>query len=120
MCRDIAPGRHAVDGRNSIEKQPLTVLDMILDRWNDPGFNPVTEIVGDLHTDFLDKIDLGFEKVASMHEVSPEYIERRFQGIMVIKKHGIANWELSGTGDGAYDHGEEDDDDDAEEDEGGY
>lgn len=94
---------------------------MVSDWWNDPGFNPVSEIVSDLHTDYLDEIDLGFEKVSSMHEASPEYIERRFQGmmvIMVIMKRGIANWELSGMGDGAYDRG--DDDDDAEEDEGGY
>jgi hypothetical protein len=61
---------------------------------------------------------LTLEKVASMHEASPEYIERRFQGMMVIMKHGIANWELSGMGDGAYDRA--DDDDEAEEDEGDY
>jgi hypothetical protein len=29
--RDIDPGRHAVDGRNSIEKRPLTVWEMISD-----------------------------------------------------------------------------------------
>ena len=59
--------------------QPLTVWEMMLDWWNDPGFNPVIEIVGDLHTDFLDEIDLvGYERVASMQEVSPEYIEWRF------------------------------------------
>lgn len=50
-CRDIALGRHAVDGHNSIEKRPLTVWEMVSDWWNDPGFNPVTEIVSDLHTD---------------------------------------------------------------------
>ena len=49
--RDIDPGRHAVDGCNTIEKQPLTVWEMMSDWWNDPGFNPVTEIVSDLHTD---------------------------------------------------------------------
>ena len=49
--RDIALGRHAVDGHNSIEKRPLTVWEMVSDWWNDPGFNPVTEIVSDLHTD---------------------------------------------------------------------
>ena len=34
------------------------------------------------HTDYLDEIDLGFEKVVSMHEASPEYIDPRFQGMM--------------------------------------
>jgi hypothetical protein len=108
-----------VDGCNTIEKQPLTVWEMMSDWWNDPGFNPVTEIVSDLHTDYIEEIDVGCEKVASMHKASPEYIEQRFQGMLVIMKHDIANWELSGMGDGAYDCGE-DDDDDNEEDEGGY
>jgi hypothetical protein len=49
--RDIALRRHAVDGHNSIQKQPLTVWETVSDWWNDSGFNPVTEIVSDLHTD---------------------------------------------------------------------
>jgi hypothetical protein len=49
--RDIALRRHAVDGHNSIQKRPLTVWETVSDWWNDSGFNPVTEIVSDLHTD---------------------------------------------------------------------
>ncbi len=74
--RDIDPGHHAVDSHNSIEKWHLTVWEMVSDWWLDPGFNPVSERVSDLHTDYLDEIDLGYEKVTTMHKATPEYIEQ--------------------------------------------
>jgi hypothetical protein len=76
---------------------------MVSDWWNDPDFNPTTEVVHDLHSDYLVEIDIGYEQVVSMHEATPEYVERRFQGMMVVLKRGIKNWELSGMGDGGRD-----------------
>ena len=49
-CRNIDPGRHAVDGRLSVEKRPVTVWEILLDWWNDPDFNPTTEVVNNLHS----------------------------------------------------------------------
>ncbi len=108
--QNIDPGHHAVDVRNSVEKHPDTVREMISDWQNDPVFNPATEIVNDLHSEFLVEINLSYEHVASMHEATPEYIEQQFQGMMVVMKHGIANWELSGMGDGGRDQDCDDDD----------
>ena len=76
---------------------------MISDWWNDEDFNPALEIVNDLHSELLVEINLSYEHVASMHEARPEYIERQFQGMMVVMKRGIANWELSGMGNGGRD-----------------
>ena len=103
-CRDIDPGHHALDGQNSVDKCPVTVWEMLAEWWNGPDFNPVTEIVINLHSDFLQEIDLWHEIVASMHNTTPEYIKHRFQSMMVTMKHGIANWELSGMGDGGHDY----------------
>ena len=69
-CRNIDPGRHAVDGRLSVEKRPVTVWEILLDWWNDPDFNPTTEVVNDLHSEYLVEIDLAHEHVASMHEAT--------------------------------------------------
>ena len=70
---------------------------------NDPDFNPTTEIVPDLHSDYLEEIDLSHSCVAAYHEATPEYVEKRFQGMIVDLKRGIANWEKSGAGDGGRD-----------------
>ena len=101
--RDIARGREEVDGRNSVEKRAVTCWEIISDSWNDPGFNPTTEIVPDLHSDYLEEINLSHICVAAYHEATPEYVEKRFQGMIVDLKRGIANWEKSGAGDGGRD-----------------
>jgi hypothetical protein len=75
-CQNIDPGCHTVGGRNSVEKHPVTVWEMMSEWWNDPDFNPVMEIVNNLHLDYLAETDLGYQHVASMHKATPEYIER--------------------------------------------
>jgi hypothetical protein len=104
--RHIDRGREAVDGRNSVEKQAVTCWEIIADSWNDPGFNPTTEMITDLHSDFMEEIDLSHSCVAAYHEATPEYVEKRFQGMIVNLKRGIANWEKSGAGDGGQDEGD--------------
>ena len=104
--RHIDRGREAVDGRNSVEKRAVTCWEIIADSWNDPGFNPTTEIITDLHSDFMEEIDLSHSCVAAYHEATPEYVEKRFQGMIVDLKRGIANWEKSGAGDGGHDEGD--------------
>ncbi|KAL3826997.1 hypothetical protein ACHAXA_000061, partial [Cyclostephanos tholiformis] len=101
--RDIARGHEEVDGRNSVEKQAVTCWEIISDSWNDPGFNPTTEIVPDLHSDYLKEINLSHSCVSACHKATPEYVEKRFQGMIVDLKRGIANWEKSGAGDGGCD-----------------
>ena len=100
--RDIAQGCEEVDGRNSLEKQAVTCWEIISDTWNDPGFNTTT-IVPDLHSDYLEEIDLSHSCVAAYHEATPEYVKKQFQGMIVDLKRGIANWEKSGAGDGGHD-----------------
>jgi hypothetical protein len=73
---NIDPGRHAMNGWHSIEKRAVTVWEILLDCCNDPDFNPTTEVVNDLHSEYLVEINLVHEQVASMHKATSEYIER--------------------------------------------
>ena len=99
--RDISTDRHVLDSRNSIEHRATTVWEKIAATWNDPNFNPVTEIHVDLHSSFYNEIELAYDKIAHLHSATPEYVEKRFQGIIIDIKRGIAKWEKSGSGDGA-------------------
>ena len=71
----IDRNRHAIYGHNSTNKRATTVWEMIANSWNNPTFNPVTEIVFDLHLKFIDKIELDHENIAHFHLTTPEFAE---------------------------------------------
>ena len=89
-----------MDGHNYVKKQAVTCWEIISDSWNDPGFNPTTEIVLDLDFDYLEKIDLSHSCVSAYHKATPEYVKKQFQGMIVDLKRGIANWQKSSAVDG--------------------
>ena len=99
--RDISRDRHVIDSRNSIEHRASTVWEKLAATWNNPDFNPVTETHDDLHSNFYNEIELAYVNVEHLHPATPEYVEKRVQGIIIDIKRGIAKWEKSGSGDGA-------------------
>ena len=68
---DIDIDRLAVENRNSVEKRPETVWEMVSNCWNDPCFNLQTESLT-IHSDFITKIDIGFDFVMSLSLATPE------------------------------------------------
>jgi hypothetical protein len=69
---DLDNNRTAVDNRNSIDKRSTTVWELVSNRWNDPDFNPHTEILTAIHSDYSVEINIGFESVADLLRASPE------------------------------------------------
>ena len=61
--RDISRDRHVIDSRNSIEHRATTVWEKLAATWNNPDFNPVTEIHDDLHSNFYNEIELAYANV---------------------------------------------------------
>ena len=73
---DIDSDRLEVENRNSVEKRPETVWEMVSNHWNDPLFNPRTESLT-IHSDFTAEIDIGFDSVANLSSATPEKCESR-------------------------------------------
>ena len=55
----------------------------LAETWNNPDFNPVTEIHDDLHSNFYNEIELTYANVKHLHPATPEYVEKRVQGIII-------------------------------------
>lgn len=97
---DIPPGRLHLENRNSVDKQPKTVWQMLAEKWNDPLFAPETEELGDLHSDFVLTQHLTFMHVEHMATATPEKCHSKFSSMIVELTRIIGNWEKSGQGDG--------------------
>ena len=50
---DIPVGRLHLENRNSVDKRQPTMWELLTTKWNDPLFCPTTELIEDLHSDFL-------------------------------------------------------------------
>ena len=100
--------RQELDGRfnDNIRRESPWLL--IADKWNDSDYNPTSTPYVTLHQDFQTAIDLSFDKVKNMGELTPDSAKARFfkmkNDLLVIKNA----WELSGNGDGGIGRGAED------------
>ena len=72
---DVDDNQSAVDNRNSIDKHATTVWELVSNRWNDPDFNPRTETLTTLHSDFSVEISIGFKSIGDLLCATPEMCE---------------------------------------------
>jgi hypothetical protein len=78
--------------------------------YNDPTFNPVTQILLQNHMDYTEEIDLSHSKVEHMSEATPDKCQEKYSSMTLALKRQIASWEASGQGEGGMlfgDDGEE-------------
>lgn len=113
---DIPTGRLALDNRNSVDKRPRSVWEMLADKWNDPLFMPETEELDDLHSDFVLSQLLSFTQVENMAAATAEKCQGKLSSMIVELTRIIGNWEKSGQGDGGTLH----DDTDSEQEDGDH
>jgi hypothetical protein len=69
---NIPTGRLHIDNRNSVNKRPKTVWEMISDKWNDHNFAPDTKEIMDLHSDFSESEYLSWMCVENLAPATPE------------------------------------------------
>ena len=82
---DIDSDRLSVENRNSVEKHPETVWEMVSNCWYDPLFNHRTESLT-IRSDFTVEIDIGFDSVANLPSATPEKCESRFNSMTLDLK----------------------------------
>jgi hypothetical protein len=78
--------------------------------YNDPTFNPVTQILLQNHMDYTEEIDLSHSKVEHMSEATPDKCQEKYSSMTLALKRQIASWEASAQGEGGMlfgDDGEE-------------
>ena len=68
--------------------------------WNDPAFEPSTEALTEMHTDFLDSKIITHDLVAHMTPATAEKVELKWNEVKNELTRNIGNWELSGQGEG--------------------
>jgi hypothetical protein len=99
--------RHQLDGRNS-NNVPPDFYDVVTEQFNDPSFAPNSHVLPELHEDFACPIYLPFP---DDYRMSPD----RAKNIIATMKPKIvkilANYELSGNGDGMGGNQDQEDDD---------
>ena len=108
---DIAAGRMEMENRNSTEKKSKSVCQMIAEKWNDPLFEPTTEELPEIHSDFINDETIFHHLVEKMSKATAEKCEGKFSTMIVELNRVIGNWEKSGQGEGGV---EGDDDDEVE------
>ena len=108
---DVDNTRMTVDNRNSVEKRRTTVWEMIAREWNDPLFQPITEELPDLHSDFSCEDLIEHALVCDMTPATAEKCQKKFAGMMVELGRIIRDWEKSGQGDGGLEDDANGDDD---------
>lgn len=113
LKRNDPISRSELDARNSVEKRPATVYELIADKWNSVSFNPVTFIT-DCHIDYLSPINCSFDEVKDLSPATPQKVQDKLTEMRTNLIRIIDNWKRSGQGDGGYD----DDSDDRMEDSG--
>jgi hypothetical protein len=92
--------REELDGRNSEVVSRPNVYQMIAEKWNDCGFNPVSDVKPDLHTSLLLSKDLGWSEVQHLAVATAEKVKQKLSEMRAKLAIIIANWETSGQGDG--------------------
>ncbi len=106
---DIPQGR-AIENCNSKDREP-SVWELLTKFWNDPSFEPVTEEVGSLHSDFSNAEVLSYDKISELVCASPEKCEEKINLMLLQLNRVIMNWEHSGQRDGGVDTSETNNDD---------
>lgn len=99
---DIPQGRLHIDNRNSVEKRNKSVWEMMADQFNDPDFNPVTEELPMLHSDFINSEDIGYSTVEDISQATPEKCQSKFTAMILQMNRCITKWERSGQGEGGH------------------
>lgn len=68
--------------------------------WNDPAFEPSTEALTEMHTNFLDSEIITHDLVAHMTPATAEKVELKWNEVKNVLTRIIGNWGLSGQGEG--------------------
>lgn len=95
----IPMGRLHLENRNS-DLCEDTVWDMIADKFNDPTFNPDSEVCADMHSDYKKSFVIAYEQVKDMQVATPDQCMKRITSMIVDLKRIIGRWEQSGQGHG--------------------
>lgn len=99
---DIPQGRLHIDNRNSVDKRNKTVWELMADKFNDPSFNPVSEQLPHLHSDFICSEDIGHDSVKEISRATPEKCQSKLAAMILQMNRCIAKWERSGQGEGGH------------------
>lgn len=105
---DVDTTRMTVENRNSVDKRPPTVWEMISAKWNDKNFEPKTAELPDLHSDFILQETLFHSLVSDMTPATPEKCMGKFASMALELSRVIANYQRSGQGDGGVENENED------------
>jgi hypothetical protein len=100
---DISNERIVLDNQKSTEKRAKTVWELVADKWNDIAFEPETNVIDDLHSDFSCSIKIPHNKVALLSLATPDKVLEKISTMNVLLQRLIRNWERSGQGDGGID-----------------
>ena len=100
MQRNACPnGRSVVDNRGSDAVREPTAWEVISDTVNSPEFNPKSgSFPEELHEDFMEEVDLSFERFSEYEPATPAKCQERFEEIIVKMKHCRTNYAVSGQG----------------------
>lgn len=88
--------RESTDARNSFHR-PKTFEELCANKYNDPSFEPVSNVYLDLHDDFMSPIVLRQEDAPF---VSPDKIKDKLSSARCKALRVISDWEKSGNGSG--------------------
>jgi hypothetical protein len=84
---DISNERIVLDNQKSTEKR---AKELVADKWNDIEFEPETEVLDELHSNYSLPIKISHNKVALLSLATPDKVQEKI-------------WERSGQGDGGID-----------------
>ncbi len=79
---DIPPGRMAIENCNSKDREP-SVWELLTKFWNDPAFEPVTEEVQSLHSEFATSEALLYDKISDLLCADPEKCEEKNNSMLL-------------------------------------
>eukprot|EP00957_Ditylum_brightwellii_P019649 1482328-Ditylum_brightwellii.AAC.1 len=89
--------RQTLDDHNSSSQLP-TFYEIVSTKFNDPGFNPTTEALSNLHEYFAHLIKLKFEDAPT--PTSPDKVKDKLADVRAKLVILISDWALSGNGGG--------------------
>ncbi len=81
----------AIKNCNSDNKEP-SVWELLARFWNGPSFEPVTEELRTLHTDFSTAGVLSYDKILELICASPEKCEEKINSMLLQLNQIIMNW----------------------------
>jgi hypothetical protein len=100
LHRADAMTRAQLDARNS-DTRPPTVWERIAAKWNDPTFNPTTQVLA-VHSDFASTIHCTHASVATLTPATAMKAENLLTAWRATLLRIIGDWEQSGQGDGGH------------------